>query len=131
MPSYCSVRTNLLWDDKNCSWLVLFHFSYFSKLTYISDKSSSLVIIILKRSEFLFLRDLHKFLSFASGLGRNSLLNWMYLQSNALLTLNKIHTYISFDRSTHSVVQQSDMKFVRKKKHKQETQYKTKQVKNK
>jgi hypothetical protein len=46
MPSYCSVRTNPPWDDKNCNWLVLFNFSYFSKPTYIgvgAPTSSSLL----------------------------------------------------------------------------------------
>ena len=47
--------------------------------------------MMLKISEFLFLQALLKFLSYASGLGMNSLLNWIYLQSNALLTLNKIN----------------------------------------
>ena len=75
MPSYCSVRTNPPWDDKKLYWLILFHFSYFSKPTYISDKS----IIILQKSEFLFLLALLKFLSYASRIDTNSLLNRLML----------------------------------------------------
>jgi hypothetical protein len=91
MPSYCSVRTNPPWDDKNCSWLVLFYFSYFSKPTYIDDKGGSLKSLYWKEVNFCFYWLYLKFLSYASGLGTNSLLNWIHLQSNALLTLNKIN----------------------------------------
>lgn len=46
------------------------------------------VIIIFKKSEFLFLL---AFLSNASRLGTNSLLNRLYLQYNAVLTSNNIN----------------------------------------